>query len=124
MALVLCDSALPDLPIVYCSEPFENLTGYTSSQILGLNCRFLQHPRGSYCRDERANAANEHSRKEIKEKFAKGEEARVKFWNFTSDGRMFANVLTTIPITWEEGLGQEKRYIVGFQADEGRIYSG
>ncbi len=60
----------------------------------------------------------------MKEKFAREEEARVKFWNFTSNGRMFVNVLTTIPITWEEGLGQEKRYIVGFQADESRIYSG
>ncbi len=37
---------------------------------------------------------------------------------------MFVNVLTTIPITWVEGMGEEKRYIVGFQADEGKIYSG
>jgi PAS domain S-box-containing protein len=124
VALVLCDSAMPDMPIIYCSEPFENLTGYSSAEILGHNCRFLQHPPEGYCGDERARVCNELSRREVKERFARGEEARVRFWNFTKDGRMFVNVLTTIPITWEEGLGQEKRYIVGFQADEGRIISG
>jgi PAS domain S-box-containing protein len=123
VALVLCDSAIPDMPIVYCSEPFENLTGYSSAEILGHNCRFLQHPLGGYCSDERARTCNELSRREVKERFTRGEEARVRFWNFTKDGRMFVNV-PTIPITWEEGLGQEKRYIVGFQADEGRIISG
>lgn len=34
---------------------------------------------------------------------------------------MFANLLTLIPISWEENqVG--KRYIVGFQADEGTLY--
>lgn len=124
VALVLCDSALPDMPIVYCSEPFESLTGYSSADILGHNCRFLQHPPGSFCQDERVRIANGHSRKELREKIARGEEARVRLWNFTKEGKIFVNVLTTIPITWDEGLGQEKRYIVGFQADEGRIFSG
>jgi PAS domain-containing protein len=123
VALVLCDSALPDMPIVYCSEPFENLTGYSSSEILGQNCRFLQHPPGGYCLDEEAQTANDLSRRELKARFAKGEEACVKFWNFTKEGKIFVNVLTTIPITWTEGRGEEKRYIVGFQADEGKIYS-
>jgi len=121
---VLCDSAMPDMPIVYCSEPFENLTGYSKAEILGHNCRFLQHPPGGYYQDPRASNANELSRLELKGKFARGEEARVRFWNFTKEGNMFVNVLTTIPITWDEEMGEEKRYIVGFQADEGRIYSG
>ena len=121
---MLCDSAMPDMPIVYCSEPFETLTGYSSSEILGHNCRFLQHPPGGYYLDEQARSANEHSRRELKERFARGEEACVKFWNFTKEGKVFVNVLTTIPITWTEGMGEQKRYIVGFQADEGRIYSG
>lgn len=44
---VVTDPSLPDNPIVYASQGFLNLTGYTLDQILGRNCRFLQgecHP--------------------------------------------------------------------------------
>lgn len=45
-AFVVCDLDKYDLPIVYCSEMFERLTGYTKHEILGRNCRFLQAPDG------------------------------------------------------------------------------
>merc|ERR1712000_74176 len=45
-AFVVCDLDKFDLPIVYCSEMFERLTGYTKHEILGRNCRFLQAPDG------------------------------------------------------------------------------
>lgn len=35
-----------DYPIVYVSETFESLTGYSSDDIIGKNCRFLQSPDG------------------------------------------------------------------------------
>ncbi|CAM9315090.1 unnamed protein product [Discosporangium mesarthrocarpum] len=38
------DPLLPDNPIVYASEGFIELTGYTRQQVLGRNCRFLQGP--------------------------------------------------------------------------------
>lgn len=112
------------MPIIYCSEPFEHLTGYSSAEILGRNCRFLQTPPLGDRTDESVRTTNELSRKELREKFAKGEEARVRFVNFRKDGKMFVNVLTTIPISWDEGDGEGKRYIVGFQADEGHVLRG
>lgn len=39
---VVTDPSLPDNPIVYASQGFLNLTGYSLDQILGRNCRFLQ----------------------------------------------------------------------------------
>ena len=36
------DPALPDNPIVYATQGFLNLTGYTLEQVVGRNCRFLQ----------------------------------------------------------------------------------
>lgn len=39
------DPSLPDNPIVYASEGFLKLTGYTREAIIGRNCRFLQGPR-------------------------------------------------------------------------------
>jgi hypothetical protein len=65
--------------------------------------------------------ANEEPLVELREKIKKGEEAQVRLVNYTKDGGKFFNLLTTIPISWDEGdkeLGLEKRYIVGFQAQE------
>ena len=40
----ISDPSLPDNPIVYVSQGFLDLTGYTLDQVLGRNCRFLQGP--------------------------------------------------------------------------------
>ncbi|KAK0101232.1 hypothetical protein ONS95_006411 [Cadophora gregata] len=124
VALVLCDANAPDQPIVYCSEAFERLTGYTSREILGHNCRFLQHPPAQTpgqqplsASDRKVDEANELARREVRAKIDAGLEARVHFVNYRRDGTSFGNILTLIPIVWE-GRG----YIVGFQADEGRLY--
>lgn len=110
------------MPIVYCSEGFEVLTGYTSLEILGHNCRFLQSPyQGTGNLEPIVQELNQDSRAELEHAFSKGEEARVKLVNYKKDGAKFVNLLTTIPITWAEGeqtAGLEKRYIVGFQADQ------
>ena len=41
---VLSDPRLPDNPVVFASEGFYKLTGYTADKVLGRNCRFLQGP--------------------------------------------------------------------------------
>lgn len=38
------DPQMPDNPIVYASDSFIELTGYSRAQVLGRNCRFLQGP--------------------------------------------------------------------------------
>ncbi|KAK6586873.1 hypothetical protein PZA11_000163 [Diplocarpon coronariae] len=119
VALVLCDAGIADLPIVYCSEPFTSLTGYSHSEIIGTNCRFLQHPPGRHGADHHANQLNAKARDEVKQKLALGHEARVHFVNFRKDGSEFVNILTLIPISW-----QGKNYVVGFQADEGSFCHG
>ena len=40
----ISDPTLPDCPIVFTSDAFLELTGYTREEILGRNCRFLQGP--------------------------------------------------------------------------------
>jgi len=123
VALVVVDTELPDMPLIYCSETVEALTGYTNADILGKNCRFLQHPPGGkFCQDERVNAINMAARQELRGKLASNEEARVRLLNFRKDGSIFANLLTTIPIVWNGEDGSKKNYIVGFQADEGRAF--
>ncbi|GAB7355682.1 hypothetical protein MBLNU459_g6386t1 [Dothideomycetes sp. NU459] len=51
-AFTLCDTFARDTPIVYCSEGFEKLTGYTSQEVIGRNCRFLQSPHGIDAKQE------------------------------------------------------------------------
>lgn len=41
-SFIIVDAKLPDSPIVFVSKAFEKLTGYTSDEIIGHNCRFLQ----------------------------------------------------------------------------------
>jgi PAS domain S-box-containing protein len=124
VALVLCDAEQDDYPIVYCSEYFERLTGYSSEEVLGRNCRFLQHPPERLHRDKKQKGINDLVKAELREKIADGQEARATLVNYRKDGTEFVNVLTTIPIWWEDenAPGTGRRYIVGFQADGAQAY--
>lgn len=44
---IVTDPTLPDNPIVFASHGFLALTGYSLSDVLGRNCRFLQGPQTS-----------------------------------------------------------------------------
>ena len=40
----------------------------------------------------------------------------MRLVNYKKNGERFVNVLTTIPVAWEEGT--ERRYVVGLQTEE------
>ena len=77
---VLSDPRLPDNPIVYASEGFYKLTGYTQEQVLGRNCRFLQGP-GT---DPKAVDV-------IRTAVANGTDATTCVLNYKADGTPFWN---------------------------------
>ena len=52
---VIADPHLPDCPIVFASDAFLELTGYSREEILGRNCRFLQ-ARNDGCTDRLVQA--------------------------------------------------------------------
>jgi len=79
---VLTDPRLPDNPIVFASPGFYSLTGFTSKEVLGRNCRFLQGP-GTDIR------ATEVVRKAVQT----GSDATVCFLNYKADGTPFWNQL-------------------------------
>ena len=43
-SVVVTDPRRADNPIVYASDAFLKLTGYSAAEVLGRNCRFLQGP--------------------------------------------------------------------------------
>ena len=77
---VLSDPRLPDNPIVYASEGFYQLTGYTREQVLGRNCRFLQGPET----DPKAVDV-------IRTAVANGTDATACILNYKADGTPFWN---------------------------------
>jgi PAS domain-containing protein len=77
---VLSDPKLPDNPIVFATPGFYKLTGYTSKEVLGRNCRFLQGP-GT---DTRAVDV-------IRKAVATGSDATVCLLNYKADGTPFWN---------------------------------
>lgn len=79
---IITDPSLHDNPIVYASDDFLTLTGYSQDQVLGRNCRFLQ---GNETSQEKVDLI----RKAVKV----GEDVSVTFANYTSDGTPFWNNL-------------------------------
>ncbi|MBE7200181.1 MAG: PAS domain-containing protein, partial [Parafilimonas terrae] len=41
MPMILTDPNQPDDPIVFANRAFQDLSGYTSEELVGRNCRFL-----------------------------------------------------------------------------------
>ena len=39
--ITIADARLPDRPLIYVNDGFEQMTGYTVAETLGRNCRFL-----------------------------------------------------------------------------------
>lgn len=103
-----------DTPIVYCSEAFESLTGYASSEILGKNCRFLQSPDGKVSKGVKRTYTDDKVVFELKNKISARQEAQTMIVNYKKGGIPFENILTTIPIRWDS---DEVRFMVGFQVD-------
>mmetsp|Transcript_8936 Transcript_8936/g.17695 ORF Transcript_8936/g.17695 Transcript_8936/m.17695 type:complete len:378 (+) Transcript_8936:378-1511(+) len=76
----ISDPSLPDNPIVYVSQGFLDLTGYTLDQVLGRNCRFLQGPGTD-------QAAVDVIRRGVRE----GVDTSVCLLNYKADGTPFWN---------------------------------
>lgn len=76
----ISDPSLPDNPIVYVSQGFLTLTGYTLDQVLGRNCRFLQGPGTD-------QAAVDVIRRGVRE----GTDTSVCLLNYKADGTPFWN---------------------------------
>ncbi len=44
LSFTIAEARLPDAPLVDVNPAFERTTGYSSSEVLGTNCRFPQGP--------------------------------------------------------------------------------
>nr|AML77758.1 putative LOV domain-containing protein [Selaginella apoda] len=84
---VLCDPSLPDHPIVYASDGFLQMTGYSRDEVLGRNCRFLQ-----------GRDTDKQTVLEIREAIREERECQIKILNYTKSGKQFWNLFHLAPV--------------------------
>ncbi|KAI1840025.1 hypothetical protein JX266_013773 [Neoarthrinium moseri] len=113
-AFVVCDVTMNDCPIIYASDNFQNLTGYSRHEIIGQNCRFLQAPDGKVEAGTKREFVDNGAVYNLKQKIADCKEVQQSLINYRKGGNPFLNLLTMIPIPWDT---PEIRYIIGFQID-------
>ncbi|XP_027343643.1 phototropin-1 isoform X4 [Abrus precatorius] len=89
---VVSDATKPDYPILYASAGFFKMTGYTSKEVIGRNCRFLQG----------ADSDSDDVAK-IREALQAGKSYCGRLLNYKKDGTPFWNLLTISPIKGDDG---------------------
>jgi len=101
--IVIVDARLPDHPTIFVNPAFEEITGYASTEVIGLNCRFLQGSDGDQMglQDLRLALENHQS-------------CTVNLRNYRKNGSLFWNELSVSPIY--DDRGQLTHYI-GIQTD-------
>ena len=97
------DATVEDLPLVYVNPAFERMTGYSSEEVLGRNCRFLQG--GETPPNELA---------ELRQALQEGRDTRIVLRNYTKHGVTFWNELYLSPVF---DAAHKLTYYVGIQND-------
>lgn len=101
--IVIADATQPDMPVIYVNPAFERLTGYTATDVLGRNCRFLY-------RGEK----NQPALLEMRAALAEGRNCQVILRNYRKDGSLFWNQLSLSPLYDTTG---QLTHFVGIQID-------
>ena len=90
---MIADARLPDHPLIYVNAAFETITGYSRSDVLGRNCRFLQ-----------GGATDRETVAEIRAALDAGDECTRVVLNFRKDGSPFWNELRISPVHDNAGV--------------------
>lgn len=103
VGIVMADARRPDMPLIYVNPAFERMTGYSASEVLGTNCRFLQ---GQYKQQQGLNV--------LRHAIKAQRNCTVTLKNFRKDGTQFWNELTISPVFDDGG---KLSHFVGIQVD-------
>jgi len=101
--LLMAEPGEDDNPIVYVNEAFEQLTGYSESEMIGQDCRLLQ---GEKTREEPV--------RKLREAIENQEQTTAELRNYQKDGTEFWNRVTIVPVYDDRG---ELVRFVGTQED-------
>ncbi|KAL4447890.1 hypothetical protein ABPG75_005109 [Micractinium tetrahymenae] len=100
---VVADATQPDCPLIYASEGFYRMTGYSREEVIGHNCRFLQGPDTDPAHVQ-----------QLRDGVRDGTPVTVRLLNYRKDGTPFWNLLSLTPVKDDTGRVVK---IVGVQLD-------
>jgi PAS domain S-box-containing protein len=100
--ITITDPNLPDNPIIFVNEAFTELFGYTSEEVIGLNCRFLH-----------GEDRDQLSLKEIQIAVKEERDITATLRNYTKNGELIYNELTISPIF--DKKTEKLKYLLGVQ---------
>lgn len=89
---VIVDARTDGQPIIYATPAFEQLTGYSTEEIVGQNCRILQ-----------GAGTDEETVKAIGAALNAGQGCAVEILNYRKNGEPFWNGLTVTPLIGDDG---------------------
>ncbi|PSR86644.1 Phototropin-1 like, partial [Actinidia chinensis var. chinensis] len=107
---VVSDATKPDYPVMYASAGFFKMTGYTSKEVVGRNCRFLQ-----------GSGTDPEDVAKIREALQVGNNYCGRLLNYKKDGTPFWNLLTIAPI--KDDAGKVLKFI-GMQVEVSKHTEG
>ena len=87
MPMILTNPKLPDNPVVFANQAFQELTGYQQDEIIGRNCRFLQG-----AQTDRSKVA------ELRSAVEEQRAVSVELLNYKRDGTPFWNGVYIAPV--------------------------
>nr|AML78856.1 putative LOV domain-containing protein [Oresitrophe rupifraga] len=108
---VVSDATKPDCPIMYASSGFFSMTGYSSKEVIGRNCRFLQG------KDTDRNEVAK-----IRNAVKSSTSYCGRLLNYKKDGTPFWNLLTVTPVK-DETTGKAIKFI-GMQVEVSKYTEG
>jgi PAS domain S-box-containing protein len=103
VGITIADATRDDEPLIYISDEFTDITGYSVAEALGQNCRFLQ---GAETQQEPVAT--------MRAAIDAEEPVTVVLRNYRKDGSMFWNRVTIIPIRGKTG---DVTHLLGYQED-------
>lgn len=103
IGITISDPHAEDNPLIYVNEAFEQLTGYSESEAIGRNCRFLQGP-----------ATDASTVAEVRRAIDAEHPVSVDIVNYTKSGRRYWCRLEVAPV--HDADGRLVNY-VGFQTE-------
>src|SRR5690348_9338368 len=105
IAMVLSDPRRSDNPLEVVNSAFCDLTGYSETEIIGRNCRFLA-----------GEGTDEAATNELRQAIRDRRPAMTEILNYRRDGTAFRNAVMIAPIYDSEG---ELAWFLGSQVDLG-----
>ena len=101
--ITISDIIQENQPLIYVNSGFEQITGYSSAEVIGRNCRFLQ-----------GNDQDQPEIENIRQAIATGKKCQVVLQNTRKDGSKFWNEVTISPVYDKYGT---LTHYVGIQVD-------